>query len=81
VNTIGPRVNLTPGSISVAVDRLFDKGLVRRVESAEDRRVRVVSLTPKGKELIIPVFANTLPKLGKSLPTRVRKNCEVLKQY
>jgi hypothetical protein len=27
-NTLGPKVNLTPGSISVAVDRLFDKGLV-----------------------------------------------------
>ena len=56
VNTIGPKVNLTPGSISVAVDRLFDKGLVSRVESPKDRRVRVVSLTPKGKELITPVF-------------------------
>ena len=40
VNTIGPIVDLTPGSISVAVDRLFAKGLVTRVESAEDRRVR-----------------------------------------
>jgi hypothetical protein len=35
VNTIGPKVNLTPGSISVAVDRLFDRGLVSRVESPE----------------------------------------------
>src|SRR5437899_7889346 len=33
VNTIGPKVYLTPGSISVAVDRLVDKGLVSRVES------------------------------------------------
>ena len=32
VNTIGPKVYLTPGSISVAVDRLVDKGLVSRVE-------------------------------------------------
>ena len=56
VNTIGPKVNLTPGSISVAVDRLLDRGLVSRVESAEDRRVRVVSLTPKGRELMAPVF-------------------------
>jgi len=34
-----------PGSISIAVDRLFAKGLVSRVESAEDRRVRIVALT------------------------------------
>src|ERR1700736_3135638 len=51
VNTIGPKVNLTPGSISVAVDRLYGKGLVSRVESVEDRRIRVVALTPSGKSL------------------------------
>jgi MarR family 2-MHQ and catechol resistance regulon transcriptional repressor len=56
VNTIGPIVDLTPGSISVAVDRLFAKGLVSRVESGEDRRVRIVALTPRGKDLIIPAF-------------------------
>jgi MarR family 2-MHQ and catechol resistance regulon transcriptional repressor len=56
VNTIGPKVHLTPGSISTAVDRLVERGLVSRVESPEDRRVRVVSLTPKGKELIAPIF-------------------------
>ncbi len=56
VNTIGPKVNLTPGSISVAVDRLYGKGLVSRTESAEDRRIRIVALTPSGKKLIVPVF-------------------------
>jgi MarR family 2-MHQ and catechol resistance regulon transcriptional repressor len=56
VNTIGPIVNLTPGSISIAVDRLVEKGLVSRVESAEDRRVRMVALTPCGKDLIISAF-------------------------
>ena len=56
VNTIGPIVGLTPGSISVAVDRLVEKSLVSRVESSEDRRVRVVALTAKGKDLIIPAF-------------------------
>jgi MarR family 2-MHQ and catechol resistance regulon transcriptional repressor len=56
VNTIGPKVNLTPGSISTAVDRLVERGLVSRVESSEDRRVRVVSLTAKGKEVIAPIF-------------------------
>jgi MarR family 2-MHQ and catechol resistance regulon transcriptional repressor len=56
VNTIGPKVNLTPGSISVAVDRLYSKGLVSRVESVEDRRIRIVALTSSGKELIVPIF-------------------------
>src|SRR5580692_8135095 len=56
VNTIGPIIDLTPGSISTAVDRLFAKGLVSRVESAEDRRVRIVALTPRGKALIDSAF-------------------------
>ena len=56
VNTIGPIVDLTPGSISIAVDRLFAKGLVTRVESTEDRRVRIIGLTSRGKDLIVPAF-------------------------
>ena len=56
VNTIGPIVDLTPGSISIAVDRLFEKGLVTRVESSEDRRVRIVALTPSGRDLIGTAF-------------------------
>ena len=56
VNTIGPKVHLTPGSISVAVDRLLEKGFVTRVESADDRRVRIVALTKSGKDVIVPIF-------------------------
>jgi len=65
VNTIGPKVNLTPGSISTAVDRLVDRDLVSRVESPEDRRVRVVSLTAKGKELIAPIFRKHATEIRK----------------
>src|ERR1700727_3810701 len=56
VNAIGPMVDLTPGSISIAVDRLVAKGLVSRVESADDRRVRIVALTSRGKDLIAAAF-------------------------
>ena len=56
VNTIGPKVWLTPGSISVAVDRLVKKGLVSRKDHPDDRRVRRVELTPKGRVLITRGF-------------------------
>ncbi len=56
VNTIGPIVGLTPGSISIAVERLVAKGLVSRVEAVEDRRVRMVALTSSGKNLIVAAF-------------------------
>ena len=55
VNTIGPKVWLTPGSISVAVDRLEKKALVKR-KNTEDRRVRLVELTAKGRALITKTF-------------------------
>ena len=56
VNTIGPKVDLTPGSISAAVDRLHDRGLVTRDENPDDRRVRLVDLTTEGRKLIGAVF-------------------------
>ncbi len=55
VNTIGPIVWLTPGSISVAVDRLEKKALVKR-RNTDDRRVRLVELTAKGRALIAKTF-------------------------
>ena len=55
VNTIGPKVFLTPGSISVAVDRLEKKALVER-KNTDDRRVRLVELTAQGRALITKTF-------------------------
>jgi MarR family 2-MHQ and catechol resistance regulon transcriptional repressor len=56
VNAIGPKVDLNPGSVSVAVDRLYKKGFVSRVESIRDRRVRTVALTEKGRKMFLPLF-------------------------
>ena len=52
INTIGGLIQLTSGSITTAVDRLETKGLVERCDSPEDRRARVVHLTPAGRKLI-----------------------------
>jgi MarR family 2-MHQ and catechol resistance regulon transcriptional repressor len=67
VNIIGPKVHLTPGSISVAVDRLFEKGLVSRVENPDDRRVRIVALTKTGKDLIVPILRKRVYSLRQSI--------------
>src|ERR1700746_1246799 len=56
VNAIGPKVDLNPGSVSVAVDRLYKKGFVSRVECSSDRRIRTVALTEKGREMFVPLF-------------------------
>jgi MarR family transcriptional regulator, 2-MHQ and catechol-resistance regulon repressor len=75
VNTIGPKVFLTPGSISIAVDRLYERGLVSRMESETDRRVRVVDLTPEGRALIKQIFnaqAKDMEKLAEVLTSAER---------
>jgi MarR family transcriptional regulator, 2-MHQ and catechol-resistance regulon repressor len=78
VNTIGPKVHLTPGSISVAVDRLLERGLVTRMESADDRRVRIVALTKMGKELIGPIFRKHSDEIGKVFGDATARELQVL---
>ena len=80
VNTIGPIVDLTPGSISIAVERLFAKGLVSRMESGEDRRVRIVALTSRGRDLIAPAFrkhAGQMRKVFSELSSEELRSLEV----
>jgi MarR family transcriptional regulator, 2-MHQ and catechol-resistance regulon repressor len=57
VGEIGRRVELTSGSITTAIDRLEQRGLVARAAHASDRRARVVHLTPAGKAHITKEFA------------------------
>jgi MarR family 2-MHQ and catechol resistance regulon transcriptional repressor len=57
VNVLGKKVMLTTGSSTTAVDRLATRGLVARAEDPDDRRVRRVALTAKGRRLIEPAFA------------------------
>jgi MarR family 2-MHQ and catechol resistance regulon transcriptional repressor len=56
VNEIGKKILLTSGSITVAVDRLEQKGLVERRAHDSDRRARVVHLTKEGKRLITRAY-------------------------
>jgi MarR family 2-MHQ and catechol resistance regulon transcriptional repressor len=57
VNTIGQKVRLTSGSISIAVDRLVRRKLAERQASLSDKRVRLVQLTEDGRRLIEAAFA------------------------
>jgi len=73
VNEIGKKVLLTSGSITVAVDRLENKGLVERRAHGTDRRARVVHLTKEGGKLIKRVYvdhAADMEKLASASLTR-----------
>lgn len=51
MSTIGSRLQVHQTSVTNAVDRLEDAGLVRRVPHESDRRTTLVELTPAGRRL------------------------------
>ena len=51
MKVIGSRLQVHPTSVTNAVDRLEDAGLVTRSTHPEDRRAMLVALTPAGREL------------------------------
>jgi DNA-binding MarR family transcriptional regulator len=55
---LGERLIVRPPSVTGVVDRLERMGLVARVVSPQDRRVRHVSLTPKGRRLVERVLTH-----------------------
>lgn len=50
------KILVTSGGITYLVDRLVEKGLVKREACADDRRARYAVLTPSGTALIRKVF-------------------------
>lgn len=70
INILGQKVLLTSGSITTAVHRLQDRGLLERYRDGADGRVTLVRLTPHGEALIRTEYAahlECLAKLGGAL--------------
>jgi DNA-binding MarR family transcriptional regulator len=51
-------LNVTPSNITGIIDRLEEKGLVKRIRKQDDRRTVLIELTPKGLD-----FGQQLPDL------------------
>jgi len=51
ITEIQSRVPLASGSMTAAVDRLEEKGLIRRTSAPGDRRAKVLKLTPAGRQV------------------------------
>jgi MarR family transcriptional regulator, 2-MHQ and catechol-resistance regulon repressor len=56
VSVLGKKILVSSGSVTAAVDRLERGGLVERMDSATDRRARIVHLTAKGSALAGRLF-------------------------
>jgi MarR family transcriptional regulator, 2-MHQ and catechol-resistance regulon repressor len=75
------KILVTSGGITYLVDRLVDKGLVKREQCAEDRRARYAVLTPAGQALIrriFPVHAARIEQLLSGLTTAEQREATVL---
>jgi MarR family 2-MHQ and catechol resistance regulon transcriptional repressor len=72
ISTIGEKVLLASASMTSAIDRLENRGLVQRTTCNSDRRIRPVELTPCGKAFIEEIYA----RHEKDLETVVADICE-----
>jgi MarR family transcriptional regulator, 2-MHQ and catechol-resistance regulon repressor len=78
VNVIGDKVELTTGSITTAVDRMEAKSLVVRKNHPEDRRIRLVELTVKGRRLMEKAYAQHSIEMEKAMAVLSREDRAVL---
>jgi len=62
---LGERILKSSGNMTLVIDNLEKRGLVRRERSGEDRRFNAVTLTPEGDRLIrrlFPVHARAIDR-------------------
>jgi DNA-binding MarR family transcriptional regulator len=70
-------------NVTGLVDRLESRGLVRRSPSAEDRRVKVLSLTPPGERLrsaLIERMTSEPPTLARLSPAEQRALVRIMRR-
>lgn len=56
IQIIGNRMLLASSSITYVIDQLEEKKFVRKIQDTKDRRIKLVSLTKKGNELMNEIF-------------------------
>lgn len=64
IQMIGKKVLISSGSITYVIDKLEQKGCVRRMGCPEDRRVIYAVLTSEGKALMEEIIPQHVKKIG-----------------
>lgn len=73
---IGEKILVTSGGVTYTIDKLENKGLLRRVACSEDRRVIYAEITDEGAEFmrrIFPSHAEAIHQMMKVLSIEERK--------
>lgn len=69
--TLAGRIGLDTSTIGAVVDRLESRGLIERNVSPDDKRVRLLSVTPSGKKLlqgVMPAMLRAQDRILAPLP-------------
>ena len=69
--TLAGRIGLDTSTIGAVVDRLESRGLIERKVSPDDKRVRLLSVTPEGKKLlqgVMPAMLRAQDRMLAPLP-------------
>src|SRR5436853_4781035 len=67
ITEIQGKVLLASGSMTAAVDRLEEKGLIRRTAAPGDRRAKLLELTPEGRRVVEGAFASHATQLESAM--------------
>ena len=77
---VGKKLLSTKGNITLIIDNLEKRDLVKRVAYPEDRRLTTVQLTPPGKALIHKIFPSHVRQVTKIMSTLTLKEMDELKR-
>jgi MarR family transcriptional regulator, 2-MHQ and catechol-resistance regulon repressor len=84
ITEIQGKVLLASGSMTAAVDRLEQKGLIKRGPAPSDRRAKVLHLTLEGKKVVETVFNRHAAELESATavlnPSEKRRLHDLLKK-
>lgn len=78
---IGDKILVTSGTITYTVDKLEEKGYLKRVACQEDRRVTYAEITEQGQELfdqIFPAHADMIEALMNGLTAEEKQTAITL---
>ncbi len=76
VKAVATACVVTPANLSAALDDLVHAGLADRGSSPKDRRITLITATPKGRALHKKVWSRTLGRFGKPLRGVPRSDLE-----
>lgn len=81
VNTLAPRIGLTSGSMTTAVQRLLKRKLVRTVRDAQDKRIVHVHITEEGQEFAEQALAEWAGAINRVFEDWTKREQTVLSAF